>query len=160
MYSTKFPYRVDTNVSQVVFSWNTKVTDRKIAYTLRAIADDNAVLPVILIPRHGYLPTSTEDFTIEYRCAGNKAGQFDVSLHLNFSWPSETNNTYVVLKQEKLCASRDGRRLVASGAAAGEAATDGNERQLNESEQDEQLIQFTFTSACTHTHIHIHIHNT
>uniref|UniRef100_A0A914ZEM8 Protein kinase domain-containing protein n=1 Tax=Parascaris univalens TaxID=6257 RepID=A0A914ZEM8_PARUN len=106
-YSTKFPYRVDTNISQVVFSWNTKILDRKIAYKLRAIAGDNAVLPVILIPHRGYLPTSTE----EYRCAGNKAGQFDVILHVNFSWPSDTNNTYVTLKQEKLCASRSGRRL-------------------------------------------------
>uniref|UniRef100_A0A914SHQ8 WIF domain-containing protein n=1 Tax=Parascaris equorum TaxID=6256 RepID=A0A914SHQ8_PAREQ len=29
-YSTKFPYRVDTNISQVVFSWNTKILDRKV----------------------------------------------------------------------------------------------------------------------------------
>ncbi|VDK17795.1 unnamed protein product [Anisakis simplex] len=48
---------------------------------------------------------------IEYRCAGNKAGRFDVALHLNFSWPSEQNTTHVTLKQEKICSSRDGRRL-------------------------------------------------
>lgn len=110
-YSTKFPYRVNTNISQVTFSWNTKVLDRKIAYAMKAVAQDNAVLPVILVPHRGYVPTRTETFVVEYRCAGNKAGQFDVILHVNFSWPSEANHTYVTLKQEKLCPSRNGRRL-------------------------------------------------
>lgn len=47
---------------------------------------------------------------VEYRCAGNKAGKFDVKLFFTFTWPSEINRTSLVLRQEKVCASRDVRR--------------------------------------------------
>lgn len=50
------------------------------------------------------------DFAVEYRCAGSRAGQFLVTLHFNVSWPSEKNHTHFILKQEKICAVKDGRR--------------------------------------------------
>uniref|UniRef100_A0A1I8AKQ9 WIF domain-containing protein n=1 Tax=Steinernema glaseri TaxID=37863 RepID=A0A1I8AKQ9_9BILA len=110
-YSTKFPYRVAANVHQVVFSWYTEVTDRPIQYAIRAVATDVNVLPVIRIQPNGVMPTSPETFVVEYRCAGSRAGQFGVFLHVNITWPSVENPTYVTLKQEKICSSRDGRRL-------------------------------------------------
>lgn len=44
-------------------------------------------------------------FVVEYRCTGNKAGQFHIKLSFNFSWPSSANYTYLTVKQEKLCSS-------------------------------------------------------
>ncbi|KAK0406964.1 hypothetical protein QR680_018915 [Steinernema hermaphroditum] len=110
-YSTKFPYRVDANINQVMFSWYTEVSDKPIPYALRAVASDVNVLPVIRIQPNGYMPTKPETFIVEYRCAGSRAGQFGIFLHVNISWPSERHPTYLTLKQEKICTSRDGRRL-------------------------------------------------
>lgn len=109
-YSVKFPYRINTNVSYVLYSWNTKVLDHPVYYAIRAISEDSAVLPILQIAAQGHLPLKTEAFKIEYRCAGNKAGKFGIALHFNFSWPSATNQTSVFLKQEKLCATREVRR--------------------------------------------------
>ncbi|TKR82863.1 hypothetical protein L596_016537 [Steinernema carpocapsae] len=105
-YSTKFPYRVDSNIHQVTFSWYTEVTERPVSYALRAVSTDVNVLPVIRIQPNGVMPTRPETFVIEYRCAGSRAGQFGI-----LSWPSDEHPTYLTLKQEKICASRDGRRL-------------------------------------------------
>jgi hypothetical protein len=52
-------------------------------------------------------------FSVEYRCAGSRAGQFIITLHFNITYPSETNTTEFTLKQEKICASKDGRRALA-----------------------------------------------
>uniref|UniRef100_A0AC35FAD7 WIF domain-containing protein n=1 Tax=Panagrolaimus sp. PS1159 TaxID=55785 RepID=A0AC35FAD7_9BILA len=111
-YSTKFPYRVGTNISHIIFSWNSKVSTKQIKYQIRAVAETFDVLPLIHLPLEGMIPTKTETFAVEYRCAGSRSGQFFVTLFFNISWPSESDPTLFTLKQEKICASRDGRRIV------------------------------------------------
>ncbi|KAI6226908.1 Tyrosine-protein kinase RYK [Aphelenchoides besseyi] len=115
-YSTKFPYRVAPNVSHVIFTWNTVVKDRPISYKLQAVAEDYNVLPIVDIPTQGVLPIKTETFAVEYRCAGSREGQFMVTLHFNISYPSIENGTVFTLKQEKICASKDGRRNLAGAS--------------------------------------------
>uniref|UniRef100_A0A915DYC4 Protein kinase domain-containing protein n=1 Tax=Ditylenchus dipsaci TaxID=166011 RepID=A0A915DYC4_9BILA len=59
-YSTKFPYRINANVSSVVFTWSSAITSHKIKYSIRAIAEDFDVLPVIHLPLDGVLPNKNE----------------------------------------------------------------------------------------------------
>lgn len=51
-------------------------------------------------------------FAVEYRCVGSRSDKFIVTLYFNISWPSENRTTAFNLKQEKLCAGRDGRRIL------------------------------------------------
>ncbi|KAH7712290.1 receptor tyrosine kinase-like protein [Aphelenchoides avenae] len=112
-YSTKFPYRIDANISHIEFTWNSTVAKGKeIRYSVHPTGDFD-VIPILHFPKEGYLPRKTEPFSVEYRCAGSRAGQFHVFLHFNVSFPSEQNFTYFTLKQEKICASKDGRRALA-----------------------------------------------
>ncbi|CAG9533843.1 unnamed protein product [Cercopithifilaria johnstoni] len=105
LYSVKFPYRINNSISYVQFSWNTKVH-----YTIRLISYDSAVMPLLQIPSSGKVPLKLETFNIEYRCAGIKTGKFDIQVNFNFDWPSDTNQTNVSLKHEKLCTARALRR--------------------------------------------------
>lgn len=59
-YSTKFPYRVSPNVTHIVFTWNTRITDRPIYYSISAVAEDFNVMPILGIPNRGVIPTRTE----------------------------------------------------------------------------------------------------
>ncbi|OZC08003.1 hypothetical protein X798_04999 [Onchocerca flexuosa] len=114
LYSVKFPYRINTNITYVQFSWNTKVLDRPVHYTIRAISHDNVVIPLIQIPSSGKVPLKTETFKIEYRCIGIKTGKFDIQVNFKFDWPSSMNQTKVSLKQEKLCVAQELRRTYSS----------------------------------------------
>ncbi|KAM3728110.1 Inactive tyrosine-protein kinase RYK [Dirofilaria immitis] len=106
LYSVKFPYRININISHVQFSWNTKVVDRPVHYTIRIISDDSIVIPLLQIFSSGKVPLETETFNIEYRCTGIKTGKFDIEVNFNFDWPSSMNQTEVSLRQEKLCVAR------------------------------------------------------
>ncbi|MCP9263294.1 Tyrosine-protein kinase RYK [Dirofilaria immitis] len=118
LYSVKFPYRININISHVQFSWNTKVVDRPVHYTIRIISDDSIVIPLLQIFSSGKVPLETEiiaksfgrrivaAFNIEYRCTGIKTGKFDIEVNFNFDWPSSMNQTEVSLRQEKLCVAR------------------------------------------------------
>uniref|UniRef100_A0A915PVG9 WIF domain-containing protein n=1 Tax=Setaria digitata TaxID=48799 RepID=A0A915PVG9_9BILA len=110
LYSVNFPYRININVSYVQYSWNTKVRDRSVHYAIRAASHDSVLIPLLHIPSRGKIPLKTETFTIEYRCAGVKAGKFDIQINFNFDWPSSANQTKISLKQEKLCTAREVRR--------------------------------------------------
>ncbi|KAI6243719.1 Tyrosine-protein kinase RYK [Aphelenchoides fujianensis] len=101
------PYRVAPNVSHVIFTWNTVVLDRPIAYSLDAVAEDFNVLPMVELPYSGVMPTKTES---------DREGQFMVTLKFNISYPSAENPTVFTLKQEKICASKDGRRGLAGSS--------------------------------------------
>lgn len=59
-YSTKFPYRVGTNISHLIFSWNTSETKKPVRYAINAVADKFDVLPVINLPSQGVIPRETE----------------------------------------------------------------------------------------------------
>ena len=59
-YSTKFPYRVGTNISHIIFSWNSKDSEKPIKYQIRAVAETFDVLPLIHLPHEGTVPTKTE----------------------------------------------------------------------------------------------------
>ena len=59
-YSTKFPYRVGTNISHLIFSWNTSETKRPVKYAINAVADKFDVLPVVNLPPQGVIPKETE----------------------------------------------------------------------------------------------------
>ncbi|KAE9548688.1 hypothetical protein FO519_008100 [Halicephalobus sp. NKZ332] len=111
-YSTKFPYRVGTNISHLIFSWNTSELQKPVRYAINAVADKFDVLPVVNLPAQGVIPTETENFAVEYRCVGSRSDKFLVTLYFNISWPSENKTTAFTLKQEKLCAGRDGRRIL------------------------------------------------
>uniref|UniRef100_A0A7E4WCU5 Protein kinase domain-containing protein n=1 Tax=Panagrellus redivivus TaxID=6233 RepID=A0A7E4WCU5_PANRE len=109
-YSTQFPYRVESNVSHIIFTWSSAIPNT--AYTMRAVADTFDVLPVVHLPSSGVIPREPETFAVEYRCAGSRSGQFLITLHFNVSWPSASKPTVFTLKQDKICASRDGRRIL------------------------------------------------
>ncbi|CAO4385179.1 unnamed protein product [Caenorhabditis nigoni] len=109
-YSTKFHYRVMANIDYVSFTWNAV---GQVDYDVRVEADDSSVLPIIRIPLKGRVPASFQDFSVEYRCAGHRSGQFTVSLYFNFYYDGKT--VPVKLRQEKICASRDGRRGLNGG---------------------------------------------
>uniref|UniRef100_A0A8R1I2F2 receptor protein-tyrosine kinase n=1 Tax=Caenorhabditis japonica TaxID=281687 RepID=A0A8R1I2F2_CAEJA len=120
-YSTKFHYRVMANIDYVSFTWNAV---GQVDYDVRVESDDSSVLPIIRIPLKGRVPAALQDFSVEYRCAGHRAGQFTVSLYFNFYYDGKT--VPVKLRQEKICASRDGRRGLNGGH-------DGNELDGNDS---------------------------
>ncbi|CAB3399160.1 unnamed protein product [Caenorhabditis bovis] len=104
-YSTKFHYRVVANVDYVSFTWNSV---GKVDYDVRIESDDSSVLPIIRIPPKGTVPNNLQEFSVEYRCAGHRSGQFTVNLYFNFYYDSKI--LPVKLRQEKICQSRDGRR--------------------------------------------------
>uniref|UniRef100_A0AAF5PMP4 WIF domain-containing protein n=1 Tax=Wuchereria bancrofti TaxID=6293 RepID=A0AAF5PMP4_WUCBA len=106
LYSVKFPYRINISISYVQFSWNTKILDRPVHYTIRIITFDSNVSPLLQISSTGKVPLKTETFNIEYRCVGIKTGKFDIQVNFIFDWPSSTNQTKVSLKHEKLCLVR------------------------------------------------------
>ncbi|KAI1718803.1 protein tyrosine kinase domain-containing protein [Ditylenchus destructor] len=112
-YATKFPYRIGANISHATFTWNATIDEGPMKYSIRAISVDFDVLPVIHLPLQGIVPTQSEKFSVEYRCAGSRSGQFLITLHFNISWTSTKESTYFTLKQEKICASKDGRRALA-----------------------------------------------
>ncbi|CAD5234766.1 unnamed protein product [Bursaphelenchus xylophilus] len=120
-YSTKFPYRVAANISHLVFTW---FSPSHADYSVQVHAEDFNVLPIINIPTHGKIPRERETFSIEYRCAGSRAGQFLVTLFLNIT----TSNQPLTfsLKQEKICVLKDGRR-----ATGGSNDHDYNNLSLN-----------------------------
>ncbi|CAJ0955384.1 unnamed protein product, partial [Mesorhabditis belari] len=107
-YSTRFPYRVDQNVTQLKFSWNSLLSAN---YSMRVQSEDFALLALLRVPSVGQVPRQTEEFAVEYRCAGMKAGQFEVSLYIDFALDNG-KNIRLHLKQEKICATRDGRRFI------------------------------------------------
>ncbi|EFO82640.1 CRE-LIN-18 protein [Caenorhabditis remanei] len=109
-YSTKFHYRVMANIDYVSFTWNAV---GQVDYDVRVESDDSSVLPIVRIPLKGRVPASFQDFSVEYRCAGHRSGQFTVSLYFNFYYDGKT--VPVKLRQEKICASRDGRRGLNGG---------------------------------------------
>uniref|UniRef100_A0A0N5BNU8 Protein kinase domain-containing protein n=1 Tax=Strongyloides papillosus TaxID=174720 RepID=A0A0N5BNU8_STREA len=102
-YSTKFPYRLNSNSSHINLSWNSNVKTHPIYYSIKTVSEDLNVFPIVHIPLSGVLPLKTEQFAIEHRCTGSRAGQFLIQIHFNISWPSSQNTTYFVLKQEKIC---------------------------------------------------------
>lgn len=63
------------------------------------------------------------EFAIEYRCAGSRSGQFFLTLFFNVSWPSEKDFTSFSLKQEKICATRDGRRALSGNNLSDEVSS-------------------------------------
>ncbi|VDM99455.1 unnamed protein product [Thelazia callipaeda] len=107
LYSVKFPYRINTNIDYVEYSWNTKLLHRPVQYSIRVVPHDSSILSLLQIPSIGILPLNVETFEIAYRCIGIKAGKFDLHVNFNFTWPSSANQTKVTLKQEKLCANRE-----------------------------------------------------
>uniref|UniRef100_A0AC35TMU3 Protein kinase domain-containing protein n=1 Tax=Rhabditophanes sp. KR3021 TaxID=114890 RepID=A0AC35TMU3_9BILA len=108
-YSTKFPYRINANTSHVNLSWNSMVRKHPISYSIKAVSEDFNVVPIIHIPLHGFLPLEVEQFSVEHRCTGSRAGQFQVQIHFNISWPSTEHPTSFILKQEKICALGNSR---------------------------------------------------
>ncbi|CAI5455357.1 unnamed protein product [Caenorhabditis angaria] len=118
-YSTKFHYRVMANIDYVSFTWNSL---GRVDYKVRVESDDSSVLPIIRIPLEGRVPNSLQEFSVEYRCAGHRSGQFTISLYFNFQYESE--NLQVKLRQEKICASRDGRRGLTGGYEGSEILDD------------------------------------
>ncbi|EFO15074.1 hypothetical protein LOAG_13440 [Loa loa] len=60
LYSVKFPYRINTGISYVQFSWNAKIIDRPMHYTIRVISHANDVIPLLHIPPSGKVPLKTE----------------------------------------------------------------------------------------------------
>uniref|UniRef100_A0A914CYF8 Uncharacterized protein n=2 Tax=Acrobeloides nanus TaxID=290746 RepID=A0A914CYF8_9BILA len=110
-YTTSFPFQVRPHISHVLFTWNSTAKE-PVKYSVRALAEDFDVLPIIHLPLEGIIPAQTEDFAVEFRCAGSRAGQFLITLRFNISWPSDQNTTQFILKQDKICAPRDGRKLI------------------------------------------------
>ncbi|CAI4232640.1 unnamed protein product [Auanema sp. JU1783] len=127
-YSTKFPLRVNADVNFVTFTWSSTAS---VIYAIIIESEDTNVVPVLRIPSHGSIPHSTQDFIVEYRCAGYRSGQFIVSMYFNFTIQNGDSQS-VRLRQEKLCTSRDGRRGLAymvSGVDGLEQETvDGTEK--------------------------------
>ncbi|CCD64652.1 Inactive tyrosine-protein kinase RYK [Caenorhabditis elegans] len=110
-YSTKFHYRVMANIDYLSFTWNAVGI---VHYEVYVESDDSSVLPIVRIPLKGTVPESLQDFTVEYRCAGHRSGQFAVSLYFTFKYGNK-EPLKVKLRQEKICASRDGRRGLNGG---------------------------------------------
>ncbi|CAD5227544.1 unnamed protein product [Bursaphelenchus okinawaensis] len=119
-YATKFPYRVAANISHLVFTW---FSPSRADYSVRVQADDFNVLPIINLANNGKVPKARETFSVEYRCAGSRAGQFLVTLFFNVS--TSQGPLAFTLKQEKICTLKDGRR------ATGGSDHDYNHLQMN-----------------------------
>lgn len=107
-YSTKFPYRVSENISQLQFTWSNPAKTSR--YLLKAVSEQFDVLPVLLFPSEGIVPRKSQNFVVEYRCVGSRSGQFQVHLHFNISTRPPLQFT---LKQEKICSYIEGRRAFA-----------------------------------------------
>ncbi|GMT32343.1 hypothetical protein PFISCL1PPCAC_23640, partial [Pristionchus fissidentatus] len=100
-YSTKYAYRIDSAIGELKFTWNAP-TSNKIHYSMELVSDPQVVVK-LRHPTTGFLPRSPSEFSIEYRCAGTRSGQFEVSLSIEFTH-STSNVTRVRLRQEKICA--------------------------------------------------------
>ncbi|GMR32679.1 hypothetical protein PMAYCL1PPCAC_02874 [Pristionchus mayeri] len=100
-YSTKYAYRVDAHVGELKFTWNAP-TNTKVHYSMQLDSDPQVVAKLRHSPS-GFLPRNPSEFSIEYRCAGTRSGQFEVSLAIEFTL-EDGKTTRVRLRQEKICA--------------------------------------------------------
>ncbi|KAF8384411.1 lin-18 [Pristionchus pacificus] len=100
-YSTKYAYRVDSHVGELKFTWNAP-TNNKIHYSMQLDSDPQVVAKLRHSPS-GFLPRNPSEFSIEYRCAGTRSGQFEVVLTIEFTH-EDSKTTRVRLRQEKICA--------------------------------------------------------
>lgn len=125
-YSTKFHYRINEAIDYVSFTWN---AIGKVEYDVKVEADDSSVISIIRLPPRGIVPQKLEDFSVEYRCAGHKSGQFSVNLYFNFYYDEQTVS--IKLRQEKICSSKDGRR-----------GLNGNLEDLEEEESVDRVFFF------------------
>lgn len=59
-YSTKFPYRIASNITTIKFAWKSNDLFQKLKYSLQIVSEDIDILPIIHIPLNGELPNQVE----------------------------------------------------------------------------------------------------